>query len=67
MQSVDWSLSALSTKASLQPGPLGVSFQNLNDFYMTDSISRASPPIAHCVAAVKADNVSAGTANFNIM
>ena len=44
-----------STKPSLQSGPLNVSLQNLEDFYMTDSISRASQTMARCVAAVKAD------------
>ena len=44
-----------STKASLGAGPLNVNLQSLEDFYMTDSISRASQTMARCVAAVKAD------------
>ena len=35
--------------------PLDVTTKLLEDFYMTDSISRASPTMAKCVTAVKAE------------
>lgn len=35
--------------------PLDVTVKLLEDFYMTDSISRASPTMAKCVTAVKAE------------
>jgi len=44
---------ATGTKARLSEAPLTVSQQNLEDFYLTDSISRASPTMARCVTAVK--------------
>lgn len=34
-------------------GPLDVPLKQLEDFYMTDAISRASPTMAKCVQAVK--------------
>ena len=33
--------------------PLDVPMKQLEDFYMTDSISRASPTMAKCIQAVK--------------
>ncbi len=33
--------------------PLQVTMKTLADYYMTDSISRASPTMAQCVEAVK--------------
>ena len=33
---------------------IDVTLKNLEDFYMTDSISKASPTMAKCVTAVKA-------------
>ena len=44
-----------STKTQFQPEPLTVSKQKLEDFYMTDPISRASLTMAKCVTAVKED------------
>jgi len=44
-----------SLKAQLRPDPLSVEQRELEEFYMTDSISRASQTMAKCVAAVKAD------------
>jgi len=44
---------AQGIKARLSEAPLTVSQQNLEDFYLTDSISRASPTMARCVTAVK--------------
>ena len=38
--------------------PLDVSRKVLEDFYQTDSISRASPTMAKCVTAVKAQRLS---------
>lgn len=38
--------------ASFQ-GDIDVQQKSLQDFFMTDSISRASPTMAKCVAAVK--------------
>merc|ERR1719461_1396686 len=35
--------------------PLDVKIKELEDFYMTNSISRASPTMAKCVTAVKAE------------
>ena len=35
--------------------PLDVNVKELEDFYMTNSISRASPTMAKCVTAVKAE------------
>merc|ERR1719166_551338 len=50
----------LSKKVSseLSSGPLDVSKKILEEFYQTDSISRASPTMAKCVAAVKQHRVS---------
>lgn len=33
--------------------PLDIQQTKLEDFYMTDAISRASPTMAKCIAAVK--------------
>jgi len=44
---------ASGLKARLSEAPLVASQQNLEDFYLTDSISRASPTMARCVTAVK--------------
>ena len=46
-------LSAMQKKLALAKDPLDVSQKILTDFYMTDSISRASPTMAKCVQAVK--------------
>jgi len=43
--------------------PLDVSRKVLEDFYQTDSISRASPTMAKCVTAVKAQRQSAYAAS----
>jgi len=50
----------LSKKVSsqLSKDPLDVSKKILEEFYQTDSISRASPTMAKCVAAVKQHRVS---------
>merc|ERR1712002_894673 len=40
-------------KARLSETPISVARQELEDFYLTDSISRASPTMARCVTAVK--------------
>jgi len=45
--------------AELSGRPLDVSVKVLEDFYQTDSISRASPTMAKCVTAVKAQRQSA--------
>ena len=37
---------------------IDVSLKILEDFYMTDSISRASPTMAKCVQAVKAQKAA---------
>jgi len=42
-------------KAIKADAPLDVTAKLLEDFYMTDSISRASPTMAKCVTAVKAE------------
>ena len=46
-------LAAMQKKLSLTKSPIDVSQKLLTDFYMTDSISRASPTMAKCVQAVK--------------
>ena len=46
-------LAGLQKKVALAKDPLDVSQKILTDFYMTDSISRASPTMANCVKAVK--------------
>ena len=43
----------MQKKLALAKDPLDVSQKILTDFYMTDSISRASPTMANCVKAVK--------------
>ena len=46
----------LKTKQTrLNSDPLTVELMHLEDFYMTDTISRASQTMAKCVSAVKAD------------
>ena len=42
-------------KTSLQSDPLTVDLKELEDFYMTNPISRASPTMARCVTATKTD------------
>ena len=44
-----------TSKVQMSPEPLSVEQNKLEDFYMTDSISRASQTMAKCVSAVKAD------------
>lgn len=44
-----------STKTRLSSEPLDVELKELQQYYMTDSISRSSQTMAKCVAAVKAD------------
>lgn len=44
---------AQKSTAALSKEPIDVSQKILTDFYMTDSISRASPTMAKCVQAVK--------------
>ncbi|XP_017782760.1 PREDICTED: NADH-ubiquinone oxidoreductase 75 kDa subunit, mitochondrial [Nicrophorus vespilloides] len=46
---------AISTmaKGNISNSPLDVKQKKLEDFFMTDAISRASPTMAKCVAAVK--------------
>jgi len=46
---------AKKAKALNVKAPLDVTAKLLEDFYMTDSISRASPTMAKCVTAVKAE------------
>ena len=45
-------------QGTLSGRPLDVSRKVLEDFYQTDSISRASPTMAKCVTAVKAQRLS---------
>lgn len=40
-------------KGTVANGPLNVPIKELEDYYMTDTISRASPTMAKCVIAVK--------------
>lgn len=44
---------------ALQKESLDVPLKELEDYYMTDVISRASPTMAKCVAAVKKQKESA--------
>jgi len=46
-------LATLINKKSLESSPIDVPLKQLEDFYMTDAISRASPTMAKCVQAVK--------------
>ena len=46
-------LGKLVDKNSLDNQPLDVPLKKLEDFYMTNSIARASPTMAKCVSAVK--------------
>jgi len=48
-------LAAADKKKVEAASPLDVTTKLLEDFYMTDSISRASPTMAKCVTAVKAE------------
>lgn len=41
-----------SIQTQLASTPLDVKFKELQDFFMTDAISRASPTMAKCVQAV---------------
>ena len=43
------------SKSGAQSEPISVKLCDLEDFYMTDSISRASQTMAKCVSAVRAD------------
>lgn len=45
----------LKQQTKLGTASLSVAVSHLEDYYMTDSITRASPTMAKCVAAVKAD------------
>lgn len=45
-----------SSQASLKPSPFTVNQEKLEQFYMTDSISRSSLTMAKCVSAVKTDS-----------
>lgn len=44
-----------SCKTPLSTEPLSVEQSSLEEFYVTDAITRASPTMAKCVAAVRAD------------
>jgi len=44
---------ARSIKSQITGQPLDISKKQLEDFYQTDSISRASPTMAKCITAVK--------------
>jgi NADH dehydrogenase (ubiquinone) Fe-S protein 1 len=46
-------LAATQQKLALAKDPIDVSQKLLTDFYMTNSITRASPTMAKCVQAVK--------------
>ncbi len=46
-------LAALQKSLASAKAPIDVSQKVLPDFYMTDSITRASPTMAKCVQAVK--------------
>ena len=46
-------LATAQKKAAMSKDPIDVSQKLLTDFYMTNSISRASPTMAKCVQAVK--------------
>jgi len=50
---------ANNVKAELSSAPFDVSKKVLEEFYQTDSISRASPTMAKCVTAVKQQRQSA--------
>lgn len=39
-------------RGQIEKTPLDVAQKELKDFYMTDSISRASPTMAKCIQAV---------------
>ncbi len=49
------SLPPQATKSQLASAPLDVDIKELEGFYMTDAISRASLTMAKCVSAVQAD------------
>jgi NADH dehydrogenase (ubiquinone) Fe-S protein 1 len=49
---------ANATQTALSGKPLDVNLKVLEDFYQTDTISRASPTMAKCVTAVKAQRQS---------
>ena len=49
---------AKSLKSQISANKIDVSKKVLEDFYQTDSISRASPTMAKCVTAVKAQRES---------
>lgn len=40
------------SETQLDSAPIDVKIKELQDYYMTDSISRASPTMAKCVQAV---------------
>lgn len=46
-------LADLVNKKSADSSPIDVPLKQLEDFYMTDAISRASPTMAKCIQAVK--------------
>ena len=46
-------LAATQKKLALSKDPIDVTQKLLTDYYMTDTISRASPTMAKCVQAVK--------------
>ncbi|KAG8237324.1 hypothetical protein J437_LFUL017526 [Ladona fulva] len=42
-----------SVEGKLSQSPVDVKYKGLEDFFMTDTISRASPTMAKCVKAVR--------------
>lgn len=46
-------MAAAGAKGLVSEAPISVERQELEDFYLTNSISRASPTMARCVTAVK--------------
>ncbi len=52
-ESASFAGKASKVAAAKTSKPIDVSLKVLEDFYMTDSISKASPTMAKCVAAVK--------------
>lgn len=47
------SSSSQLVKGNIDAAPLDVPMKKLEDFYMTNSVTRASPTMAKCIAAVK--------------
>jgi len=57
-ESAGFDAAAAAAKKVAAGKKIDVSLKILEDFYMTDSISRASPTMAKCVQAVKAQKAA---------